>query len=166
MRAAEVCAVLAHLQGRGCRCWVAGGWGVDALAGRQTREHRDLDLAVDARDEPVVLAVLAARGYRIETDQRPVRVELAATGVGWVDVHPVVFDDVGDGIQAGPDGSFFFYPRESLVTGTVAGTVVPCLSAAQQLHFHSGYPPRDVDRADVAVLRQLRQFSSGSSSSS
>ncbi|WP_369334184.1 nucleotidyltransferase domain-containing protein [Amycolatopsis camponoti] len=26
------------------RVWLAGGWGIDALLGRRTREHRDLDL--------------------------------------------------------------------------------------------------------------------------
>ena len=29
------------------RVWIAGGWGVDALVGRQTRIHSDLELAVD-----------------------------------------------------------------------------------------------------------------------
>jgi hypothetical protein len=40
----------------------------DALVGRQTRLHRDLDLAVDASKETVALHVLARRGYRLETD--------------------------------------------------------------------------------------------------
>ena len=29
---------------------IEGGWGVDALLGRQTRDHRDLDLAVRMED--------------------------------------------------------------------------------------------------------------------
>jgi hypothetical protein len=84
----EVLGVLADLTEAGR---VAGGWGVDALVGQQTRLHRDLDLALDARDEPVALRALERRGYRVETDWRPVRVELIAEGRGWVDVHPVVF---------------------------------------------------------------------------
>ena len=50
MRLADVVEILSDLRAAGCRVWVAGGWGVDALVGRQTRPHRDLDLAVD--DEP------------------------------------------------------------------------------------------------------------------
>jgi hypothetical protein len=78
----------------------AGGWGVDALVGRQTRSHRDLDLALDAGNEAAALRALQRRGYRVETDWRPVRIELVAEGRGWVDVHPVVFDATGHGRQA------------------------------------------------------------------
>ena len=84
--------MLADLAEAGCAVWVAGGWGVDALVGRQTRLHRDLDLALDARNETVALRVLARRGYRVETDWRSIRCELIAEGRGLVDVHPVVFD--------------------------------------------------------------------------
>ena len=77
----EVLGVLGDLAEASCAVWVAGGWGVDALVGRQTRLHRDLDLAVDARNETVALRVLGRRGYRVETDWRPVRVELIAEGV-------------------------------------------------------------------------------------
>ena len=83
--------VLTALEDAPCRAWIAGGWGVDALAGRQTREHRDLDLAIDAADEATTLSTLSRLGYVIETDWRPVRVELAAGDSRWVDVHPVQF---------------------------------------------------------------------------
>ncbi|MDQ3485221.1 MAG: hypothetical protein M3445_07400 [Actinomycetota bacterium] len=45
----EVLAILAALEATGTRLWVAGGWGVDALVGRQTRARRDLDLLLDAQ---------------------------------------------------------------------------------------------------------------------
>ncbi|MET0435795.1 MAG: amino acid transporter [Cellulomonas sp.] len=155
MDADEVHRVLDALAAAGCRAWVAGGWGVDALAGRQTRPHRDLDLAVDATGEGAALAALARLGYAVETDWRPVRVELAAPGSGWVDLHPVAFDGTGRGIQAGLDGTTFDYPPGCLVTGTIGARTVGCLSVAQQVAFHTGYPPRDVDRADLAVLGRL-----------
>src|SRR4051812_37627781 len=101
---AEVLEVLADLRGVGCRVWVAGGWGVDALVGHQTRPHRDLDLAVDADHESAAIPALEDRGYHIETDWRPVRVELAAPCRGWVDLHPVVFDSSGHGRQADRNG--------------------------------------------------------------
>lgn len=47
MHLSEVIEVLADLREADCRAWVAGGWGVDALVGGQTRPHRDLDLAID-----------------------------------------------------------------------------------------------------------------------
>src|SRR3954454_23777170 len=101
MAAGEALAVLDALTAAGCPAWIGGGWGVDALAGRETRSHRDLDLTVDARHEQSALAALNRLGYAIETDWRPVRVELVGSGERWVDVHPVVFDDTGAGRQAG-----------------------------------------------------------------
>jgi lincosamide nucleotidyltransferase A/C/D/E len=155
MGAAQVLRVVSALQAAGCRVWLGGGWGVDALVGRQTRVHRDLDLAVDAAREHEVLTVLAGLDYVVETDWRPVRVELAAPVRRWVDVHPVVFDEHGDGLQAGLDGTSFRYPRDCFTSGVIAGRAVPCLSAEQQLRFHSGYVPRPQDDADLALLRHL-----------
>lgn len=68
MPLSEVTEILTDLRRAGCRAWVAGGWGVDALVGHQTRPHRDLDLALDARGEAAVLTMLKQRGYRVETD--------------------------------------------------------------------------------------------------
>ncbi|WP_129336631.1 nucleotidyltransferase domain-containing protein [Cellulomonas endophytica] len=170
MDADEVLRVLDALAAAGARAWVSGGWGVDALVGRRTRPHRDLDLALDAADEAQALTALAALGYAVETDHRPVRVELAATGQRWVDLHPVAFAAAadadaragagaspGDGVQAGPPGTVFLYPASCFVTGTVAGRTVGCLDVAQQLRFHSGYPPGAVDLHDLALLHALAE---------
>jgi lincosamide nucleotidyltransferase A/C/D/E len=154
MQLVEVLSVLAELRSAGCQVWIAGGWGVDALVGRQTRVHRDLDLAVNAEDEMAVVRVLERRGYRIETDWRPVRVELTAERRGWVDLHPVVFDSDGDGRQADFDGRHFDYPAAAFVKGVLDGVQVPCLSRRQQVRFHTGYPPRGVDRHDLRLLEQ------------
>ncbi len=43
MRFEEVTRVLDGLDVARVRYWVAGGWGVAVLVGRQTRVHRDLD---------------------------------------------------------------------------------------------------------------------------
>ena len=152
----EVSEILGDLRRAGCRVWVAGGWGVDALVGHQTRLHRDLDLAVDARDEATAVAVLEGRGYQVETDWRPVRVELTNPGVGWVDVHPVAFNDnTGHGRQAGLDRDQFDYPPDALTTGSLDGVKVQCLSAQQQIAFHRGYAPRPVDLHDLQILASL-----------
>ena len=151
----EVLGVLADLTEAGSSVWVAGGWGVDALVGRQTRLHRDLDLALDARHETVALRTLERRGYRVETDWRPVRVELVAEGRGRVDVHPVVFDATGHGRQADLGGGHFDYPSEAFDQGALGGVRVPCLSRDQQLLFHTGYEPRAIDLLDLALLERL-----------
>jgi lincosamide nucleotidyltransferase A/C/D/E len=155
MNADEVHTVLDALAAAGCNAWISGGWGVDALVGHQTRPHRDLDLAIAAEHEAAALQALGRLGYVIETDWRPVRVEVVAEGRGRVDLHPLKFDGAGHGHQAGLDGGSFRWPKECFTTGTIADRPVNCISVEQQLLFHSGYEPRDIDRADLTSLHRL-----------
>jgi lincosamide nucleotidyltransferase A/C/D/E len=43
--------------------WLDGGWCVDALLGRQTRPHADLDIAVRHANVPMLRRLLLTRGY-------------------------------------------------------------------------------------------------------
>lgn len=52
MSATQAAAILRDLEASGIRFWVRGGWGVDALLGRSTREHHDLDLLLRVDDLP------------------------------------------------------------------------------------------------------------------
>jgi lincosamide nucleotidyltransferase A/C/D/E len=116
-------------------------------------------LALDVTNASLdqALAVLHGIGYKIETDWRPARVELAAQDEHWVDLHPVAFDEQGTGWQANVgDLPPFRYPPEAFVRGLVGGAAVGCLSVEQQLLFHTGYQPRPQDLADIALLRKLR----------
>ena len=57
LEASDLLAVLGQLDRAGVVIWLDGGWGVDALLGRQSRPHQDLDLVIDRDD----LALLAER---------------------------------------------------------------------------------------------------------
>lgn len=151
----EVLAILGAVEATGTRLWVAGGWGVDALVGRQTRAHRDLDLLVDSQRLEECLALLAARCYAVETDWLPVRVEVVAAGRGWVDVHPVRLAPDGSGVQAGLNGTRFDYPAHCFAIGSLAGRGVPCLTAARQRLLHTGYETRPQDVHDLGLLTKL-----------
>lgn len=37
--------------------WLDGGWGIDVLAGKQTRSHRDVDIDFDAQYTDQLLSV-------------------------------------------------------------------------------------------------------------
>jgi lincosamide nucleotidyltransferase A/C/D/E len=151
----QVLVVLRALDMAGVRHWVGGGWGVDILVGRRTRAHRDLDLAVDATAETRAVTALQVLGYSIETDQRPTRVELAGPDDCWVDLHPVAFDEDGSGRQADLTGGWFDYPAAAFTSAVIGGRWIACLSADQQLVFHTGYEPRPIDHHDIALLREL-----------
>ncbi|MDR1753876.1 MAG: aminoglycoside nucleotidyltransferase, partial [Eubacterium sp.] len=47
--------------------WLDGGWGVDALVGRQTRPHDDLDVFVQRSDSGQFIELLTKDGF-IETE--------------------------------------------------------------------------------------------------
>jgi lincosamide nucleotidyltransferase A/C/D/E len=147
--------LLSDLKARGLRACVGGGWAVDALLGRQTRPHRDLDLAVDAAQFGQVMVFLAERGYSPRVDWLPVRVEVEDENGQRVDVHPLAFADDGSAVQAGLEGIEFRYAANAFTTGIIAGQTIDCLTAEQQLSFREGYAWRDVDHHDVRLLRQL-----------
>lgn len=152
MRGERVLELLAALEGAGVRAILDGGWGVDALLGRQTRPHDDLDLVVALEDADRILAALGALGFSVHEDRRPVRLVLRNGAVEQVDLHTVVFDADGGGVQPQPGGGSFRYPPEGFVRGVVGGTSVACISAPVQLLCHLGYPPTAKDAADVLHL--------------
>jgi lincosamide nucleotidyltransferase A/C/D/E len=48
----------------GITVWIDGGWGVDALLGKQTRLHKDLDIAVQEKDVAILQDQMKSKGYR------------------------------------------------------------------------------------------------------
>lgn len=155
MRTGEVLHILDALERAGVRYWLTGGWGVDALRGEATREHRDLDLAIAADAFGMARATLEALGFTAETDWLPVRLEMAGGPGGWVDLHPVRFDSHGNGLQQGLNGSTFAYPAADLAVGSIAARDVPCISLRLQGEFHAGYDLRPQDLHDLSILDGL-----------
>jgi lincosamide nucleotidyltransferase A/C/D/E len=152
MTAEDVLAILTRLAD--VDVWIGGGWGIDALLGEQTRQHRDLDLMHREPQEPAIVTALGAAGFVETLDWRPVRFVLTHPDGREIDLHPLTFAEDGSAVQAafGPDRPFA-YPASCFVTGTILGRTVPCLSAEQQVYFHQGYDPSDHDRHDMARLR-------------
>jgi len=151
----EVLRVIDQLTAAGIRVWVDGGWGVDALVGRHTRRHDDLDLALPLVDVDRALRVLAALGYHVVDDELPTRADLQADDDRRVDLHPLTFDTDRNGLQQLQDGSFGTYTADGLRgEGTIAGRRVDCLTPDLQIRFHLGYPPDDNDRHDVRLLTE------------
>lgn len=151
MPADEVLRVVDHLVSCGATYQINGGWGVDALAGRETRPHHDLDVFVDAAAVPELLEWLTGREYETTVDWLPVRVELAGPS-GRVDVHPMSLDEHGDGVQQGLDGDVFLHAAADRTVGRIAGREVVVASAERQRRLRTGYAPRPEDLHDLAVL--------------
>lgn len=153
--ARRVLAILDLLAAAEIGVWVAGGWGIDALLGRQTRRHCDIDLVIgdDGPSYQHVAQVLAREGFRfIDAYHSP------GISIPWcyvwchddghtVEVLPVPLHEppfAADGAGA---------VRQPFTEGRIDGRPVPCLSAELQLLLHSGYPLRETDVRDLALLR-------------
>ena len=155
MSSRDVLAVMDAVAGAGCKGWLDGGWAVDAILGEQTRDHDDLDLVVELGAVDSIGRALAHLGYWLTEDERPIRVVLASDDGRSVDVHTVVFDEGGGGVQSQPGGGSFRYPPEGfLAVGTIEGKEYPCLSSEVQLLCHMGYEPDEIDRRDMALLAE------------
>ncbi|MFE6037301.1 nucleotidyltransferase domain-containing protein [Streptomyces sp. NPDC056452] len=155
MSRSDVLSILSLLRAAGADVVIAGGWGIDALLGEETREHRDLDLLHVREQEPAVVAALTSAGYAETLDWRPARFVLSHPSGLEIDLHPLEFAADGSAVQSSLDPAEpFRYPASCFVTGTIGATTVRCISAEQQVLFHQGYEPADRDVRDMAQLRK------------
>lgn len=155
MEAENVVAIVDALDRAGVEAWVDGGWCVDALLGRVTRVHSDLDLALGAADLEVTCAALAPLGYRREPPSEggaDWNVILADASGRRIDIHAFRFDETGAAILGAPEqGSA--YPAGALTgAGRIASRGVRCVAANSMVRFKTSYPPRPIDIADVRAL--------------
>jgi len=146
-----------------------GGWGVDALLGKQTRPHADLDIAVQHKDVPYIRSLLEAQGFREipRDDSWECNFVLEDDRGHQVDVHSCTFDSAGNNIYG------VAYPFDSLTgTGSINGHPVKCISPEWLVKFHTGYPRDENDYHDVKLLCQrfnlslpadYREFAAGDS---
>jgi lincosamide nucleotidyltransferase A/C/D/E len=154
VRASEAAEVLKALDDAGVDAWVDGGWGVDALIGRETRPHEDLDLMVSASDAAPVAALLEAHRFRLVAGTSTAGVYRDDAGRS-VDVRAIVFDGTGRGVFRTTSGGETVYPAKAFKgRGSIGGVVVPCLTATAQMLSHTGYEPTEKDAHDVRLLHE------------
>lgn len=149
------------LERAGVEIVVDGGWGIDALVGRQTRSHDDLDVVVAMEVADRGREVLERNGFVLTLDERPVRMQFHDLDGHVVEFHTVAVDERG-GWQAQPDGSQFLYSVEGMsATGTINGRMVRCVTPALQVLCHTGYERSSKDERDLEVLREAFGLASG-----
>jgi len=133
MPASRVLMILDVLAAAGAQAWVAGGWGVDALIGRQTRRHHDLDLVVsnDHVEYLKVADALTRAGFRLVTqqlhDDRPLPLCYEWRHDGHtIEVLPVALHEPP--FKAASDNA-----EPPFTQGSIIGRPVPCLRASLQV---------------------------------
>jgi lincosamide nucleotidyltransferase A/C/D/E len=154
MEEKDVTELYCKLKNSNINIWIDGGWGVDALLGKQTRFHKDLDIVVQQKDIPALRKLLSAQGYNeIKLDiARLHNLVLADDYCHEIDVHVIVLTDKGDGIY-GPVQNGEIYPAASLTgKGKIGNCKVNCISAEYVVKFHSGYELKEKDYKDVLAV--------------
>lgn len=154
MQLATVTALCRAFEAAGLDYWIDGGWGVDALLGRQTRPHSDLDLAVHFADLKCFQQTLTALGYQliVQPDGRDWNPVFLHPIDGSVDLHGFVLNEFGEGVLGAPSENSF-YPADALGgVGRLDTLPVRCIAAPFVLAFRYGFEPRAVDHHDVAAL--------------
>lgn len=157
-------AVYELLDRDGVRCWVMGGWGVDALLGHVTREHKDLDLLVLITDLPRYADVVQELGFerKLEwSESQPIEVDGLPFDSAFVDAHPDGREIDVHVIDVDPHGVVTQFhtdpwplPRNAVSgAGAIEGATVRCVTRAAQIAMHSGYELPEKHREDVRLLR-------------
>jgi lincosamide nucleotidyltransferase A/C/D/E len=167
LTAEQATALYELLDVHGVRCWVMGGWGVDALLGRVTRSHKDLDLLVERATLPTYAKLIERHGFvrKLEwAENRVIEIDGVAFDSAFVDAHPDGREIDVHVIDVGEHGSVTQFhtdpwplPADALDgVGSIANMRVRCVSRSAQLAMHSTYDLPDKHRHDVSLLGALR----------
>lgn len=151
----DLMTIINLLEDSNIKYWIDGGWGVDILAGKQTRNHRDIDVDFDAQHTEELLKILLKYGYEVDTDWKPVRIELYSEKYGYLDIHPFILNEDGTSKQADLEGGFYEFEKDFFSNAIFEGKTIPSISLKGQKIFHSGYVLRDKDKQDISVLEGI-----------
>ena len=146
------------LEEEGIRSWVIGGWGIDALVGKLTRDHHDLDLFVLDEDLRAMLELSESADSSVRYlwsenrwhDGLPTAFVADIARVE-VDVHVVALD--GDATRVLSAHSIELPVGALSGSGRIAGQQVACATAEAQLVMHTGYDLPEKHLHDLELLR-------------
>jgi lincosamide nucleotidyltransferase A/C/D/E len=143
----DVIDLYTKLENLNIKIWIDGGWGVDILLGKQTRFHKDMDIAIQEKDVPALRKLLEAEGYKQIREDNKWNFVLRDDFGKEVDVHSFIFDKDGNVI----DG--IMYPPASLTgTASINGHTLRCIPPEFMVKFHSGYELKEKDFKDVSAI--------------
>lgn len=149
----QVIEVVTAVEAAGVVIACAGGWGVDALAGKQLRIHRDFDAIIDQNDLDKAMAALAEHGY--EEWYRLTAPDTLGEGGPPILASVVLRNHVLRVV----DLILLENPREvlTLVQGSIDGQPVKCLSPDDQVRSKMGLSLKRYRKDRQLVYRMLEQ---------
>lgn len=171
MLATDVISLYESLRAANAPVWLMGGWGVDALVGRQTRQHHDVDVLVAVTDlERLRIRLIeleftlkyvwddevrwVADEAWISPLEQPTAFVYGHSDGREVDVHVVRLSDLG-GVEKLWNVPYAFTVDSLRGTGVLEGHQVRCLSREMQQRAHTGYALPAHHLQDVQLLDEL-----------
>ncbi|HET9660369.1 MAG TPA: hypothetical protein VFP05_08555 [Thermomicrobiales bacterium] len=141
--------LLDRFEAAGLEVYVDGGWGVDALLGRQTRPHLDLDITLPAASGTDVRELLTEMEFeQIPTDDTwEHNWVMQDPSLRRVDIHTYALDETGRNI-----GGVAYEARHLTGQGSIGHRAVRCVPVDAMIEFHLGYEQDEEDFADVLAL--------------
>lgn len=165
MNCPDVVRVLDAIDEAGLTVWVGGGWGVDALLGKETRPHADLDLFVDERDFWRLHELLGTLGFSRNglvlvygREPAPTVISLVMSDdSALIDVIPMLLDVDGNGWSRlwPPSAGWDVYLAQELAgTGQIADMPVRCFSPQLQMRIRHRDRLGPLDIRDMTLLAE------------
>ena len=150
VREKDAAAILNLATEHGIKVFLDGGWGVDALIGRETRMHNDIDLFIEDADYHRFVEILKDRGFSEVIEE-------------YTTENHTVWKDGKDRIV---DLHRFSYVQNDMISyegelfpqtvfsgrGTIGNSAVDCIEPQSQVMFHLGYEHDENDAHDVMLL--------------
>jgi lincosamide nucleotidyltransferase A/C/D/E len=147
--------------------WLVGGWGIDSMLGRQTREHKDLDILLQRDDLQKAKHLLENVGYSLKeiwSENNPVfdfhgnqidtAFVLQDASSREIDLHAFHLEG-GQVIPDWEDSEGHQITKAQLDhQGMINGISVRCISQQLQFLFHAGYDLPDYQIQDIRLLNE------------
>lgn len=157
-----------RLSDKGIQIWLTGGWGIDALLGKETRPHKDLDAVLLLDDMVRMNEILSTAGYVLKDlwsenrwtidsqGNRTATVFVLQDGEGHeFDAHAISLDNQGNGVPAWEEVEEFLFTKAGLAgNGMIAGFPVRCITPEMQVYCHIGYELPEKQLRDLELLHQ------------
>ncbi|WP_409438124.1 nucleotidyltransferase domain-containing protein [Yoonia sp.] len=149
MQAASVLRFWEMARKVGLNICIDGGWAVDALLGRQTRQHGDLDIALPVSQVASLRTLLGPQGFFevARPDSSEHNFVLRTPEGETIDVHSYELNPDGSNRAGVP------YCADHLCgEGVISGAWVRCVPPDWLVRFHTGYDVDEEDWHDVRLL--------------
>lgn len=156
------------LSDNGIQIWLTGGWGIDALLGKETRPHKDLDAILLLDDMVRMNEILSAAGFVLKElwsenkwafdgqGNKTATALVFQNGEGHeFDAHAIRLDDQGNGVPAWNEAGGFLLTKAGLAgNGTIDGLPVRCITPETQVDCHTGYELPENQLRDLGLLHE------------